>query len=39
MKQKSYVNTVFPIFHSMVKNQFGVAIKGFRSNNAHDYFN
>lgn len=39
LKQKSDVSTVFPNFHSMVKNQFGVSIKRFRSDNARDYFN
>ena len=39
IKQKSDVSSVFPIFHSKVKNQFGVTTKGFRSDNAHDYFN
>nr|CAN68203.1 hypothetical protein VITISV_008301 [Vitis vinifera] len=39
IKQKYDVSSVFPIFHSKVKNQFGVTIKGFRSDNAHDYFN
>ena len=39
MKQKSDVSIVFPIFHSMVKNRFDVAIKRFRFDNACDYFN
>ena len=38
-KQKSDVNVVFPNFCSMIKNQFGVNIKRFRSDNARDYFN
>jgi transposase InsO family protein len=39
LKHKSDVNTVLPNFCSMVKNQFGVNIKRFRSDNARDYFN
>lgn len=39
LRNKSDVSSVFPIFHNMVKNQFGVGIKKFRSDNAKDYFN
>ena len=39
MRQKSDVNIVFLMFHSIVKNHFGVAIKRFRSDNARGYFN
>ncbi|KAL5577658.1 hypothetical protein UlMin_019357 [Ulmus minor] len=39
LKQKSDVSAVFPIFHTMIQNQFGVKIKRFRSDNALDYFN
>jgi hypothetical protein len=39
LKHKSDVSTVLPNFCSMVKNQFGVNIKRFRSDNARDYFN
>ena len=39
LKQKSNVSTIFSNFHKMVKTQFGVGIKKFRSNNAKDYFN
>lgn len=39
LKNKSDVSTVLPNFLSMVKNQFGVSIKRFRSDNARDYFN
>nr|XP_019703534.2 uncharacterized protein LOC105038855 isoform X1 [Elaeis guineensis] len=35
----SDVSTVFSNFCSMIKNQFGVNIKRFRSDNAKDYFN
>ena len=33
------MNNIFPIFHSMVKNQFKVCIKKVRIDNARDYFN
>lgn len=39
LKQKSDVSLIFPIFHKMVKTQFGVDIKRIRSDNAKDYFN
>ena len=39
LKQKSYVSRAFPNLHNMIKTQFGVSIKKFRSNNAQDYFN
>jgi hypothetical protein len=39
LKHKSDVSTVLPNFCSMVKNQFGVNIKRFRSDYARDYFN
>lgn len=39
LKHKSDVSRVVPNFHSMIQNQFGVKIKGFRSDNARDYFN
>lgn len=39
LEHKSEVSTVLPNFCSIIKNQFGVAIKRFRSNNARDYFN
>ena len=38
-KHKSDVSTVLPNFCSRIKNQFGVSVKKFRSNNARDYFN
>ena len=39
LKNKSDVSHVFPVFHSMIKNQFGTKIKRIRSDNARDYFN
>ena len=39
LKQKLDVSIVFPNYHNMVKNQFGVSIKRVRSDNAKDYFN
>ena len=39
VKQKLDVSTVFPNFYKMVKTQFRVGIKKFRSDNAKDYFN
>ena len=39
LKYKSEISTVLPNFCSMIKNQFGVKIKRFRSDNAKDYFN
>ena len=39
LKQTLDVSTLFPYFHKMVKTQFGVGIKKFRSDNANDYFN
>ena len=33
------MSTVFPNFYKMVKTQFRVGIKKFRSDNAKDYFN
>ena len=39
LKHKSEVSFIFPIFHNMVKNQFGVGIKRFRSDDGKDYFN
>ncbi|XP_052730972.1 retrovirus-related Pol polyprotein from transposon TNT 1-94 isoform X1 [Vigna angularis] len=39
LKQKSDVSTIIPIFHSMIRTQFGVNIKRFRTDNARDYFN
>jgi hypothetical protein len=39
LKHKSDVSIVLPNFCSMVKNQFGVNIKRFRSDNARDYLN
>ena len=39
LKNKSEVNTTFPTFYNVVKNQFGVEIKKLRSNNAKDFFN
>ena len=39
LKHKSDVSFVLPNFHNMIKNQFGVTIKGFRSDNNKDYFN
>jgi hypothetical protein len=30
---------IFSIFTNMTKNQFGVSIKGIRTDNARDYFN
>ena len=38
-KQKSDVSAIFSNFHHMVKTQFGVGIKNFKSDNAKDYFN
>ena len=39
LKQKSNVSLIFPIFHKMIRTQFGVDIKKLRSDNAKDYFN
>ena len=39
LKHKSDVSTVLPNFCSMIKTQFGVDVKRFRSDNAKDYFN
>ena len=39
LKHKSNVSTVLPNFCSMIKTQFGVNVKRFRSDNAKDYFN
>ena len=39
LKHKSEVSSVFPIFHKMIRNQFGVGIKRLRSDNRRDYFN
>ena len=39
LKQKSNVSIVPQNFCSMIKHQFGVKIKRFRSDNARDYFN
>ena len=39
LKQKSNVSIVPQNFCSMIKHQFGVNIKRFRSDNARDYFN
>lgn len=39
LKHKFDVSTVLPNFCSMIKTQFGVNIKRFRSDNAKDYFN
>ena len=39
LEHKSDVSTVLPNFCSMIKTQFGVNIKRFRSDNAKDYFN
>ena len=38
LKHKSYVSFILPNFRNMIKNQFSVAIKRFRSDNAKDYF-
>lgn len=39
LKQKSDVSFVIQTFFDMIKNQFGVQPKRFRSDNARDYFN
>src|SRR5262249_16875264 len=39
LKQKSDVSLIFPNFYNMMKTQFGVDIKKFRSDNAKDFFN
>ena len=39
MKNKSDVSHTVPNFFNMVKTQFGVRIKRFRSDNAQDFFN
>lgn len=39
LKQKSDVSHVLPTFFNLVKTQFDVTIKRFRSDNAKDYFN
>ena len=39
LKQKSEVSQTFQNFFQMIRNQFGTAIKRFRSDNAKDYFN
>lgn len=39
LKSKSEVSHVFLIFYTMIKTQFGVRIKQFRSDNARDFFN
>ena len=39
LKHKFNVSFVLPNFHNMIKNQFGVTIKGFWSDNARDDFN
>lgn len=39
MKNKSDVSSVLSVFYNMVKTQFDVEIKRFRSDNAKGYFN
>ena len=39
LKNKSDLGQVIPEFFTMIKTQFGVNIKRFRSDNARDYFN
>ncbi|PON50371.1 Ribonuclease H-like domain containing protein [Parasponia andersonii] len=39
LKQKSDVSSTFQNFFQIVKNQFGIDIKGVWSNNVGDYFN
>jgi hypothetical protein len=39
LKRKADVSHIFPNFTKMIKNQFGVSIKGIRTDNARDYFN
>ena len=39
LKHKSYVSFVLQNFHNMIKNQFGVTIKRFWSDNARYHFN
>lgn len=39
LNSKSDVSNVVPNFHTMIKNQFGVHIKRFRSDSARDYCN
>ena len=39
LKSKTEIIDVIKNFFSMVRNQFGVSIKRFRSDNAKDYFN
>ena len=39
LKNKYNVSHIFPVFCTMVQNQFGKKIKKIRSDNARDYFN
>jgi len=39
VKRKSDVSRILPNFTNMIRNQFRVSIKGFRTDNARDYFN
>jgi len=39
LKRKSDVSHILPNFTNMIRNQFGVSIKGFRTDNGRDYFN
>ena len=39
LKNKSDVSHIFPIFCTVVQNQFGTKVKKIFSDNAHDYFN
>jgi hypothetical protein len=39
LKRKSDVSHILPNFINIIRDQFGVNIKGFRTDNARDYFN
>jgi hypothetical protein len=39
LKRKFDVGHILPNFTNMIRNQFGVSIKGYRTDNARDYFN
>lgn len=38
-RKKFDVSTIFPTFHNMIENQFGIKIKKTRTDNTRDYFN
>jgi hypothetical protein len=39
LKRKFDVGHILPNFTNMIRNQFRVSIKGYRTDNARDYFN